>query len=176
MRQNWVATLAWLDADATPVASTTDETIVAPDVTIEAGYMENGRCLRVRAFGKLSTTGTPTMTWAIRWGGVGGTLLAQTEAITMGSGVSDVNWALEAYLQARSNGSTGTILTAGRVDVHTAAGTVLSNLFSVSGYDSPAAVTVDLTTAKLLSVTADWSASSASNTLTCLQRYVESLN
>ena len=175
-RQMWQEQIAWATADGTVVANTTTETIVFPDVPIPANYMSDGRTLRLRAFGKLSTTATPTMIWALRWGGVAGTLLATTEAITMGSGVTNVNWDVELYIQTRANGASGSLLAMGVCRVHTAAGTVLVNVFGVSGYDAPAAVTVDLSIDKALSLTADWSAASASNTLTGMLYHLESLN
>jgi hypothetical protein len=175
-RQYFSETLAVATQDGTAIHTTTTEAMIFPAFVLGANYMQDGRLLRLRAFGKLSTTGTPTMTLAIRWGGVAGTLLATTEAITMGSGVANVNWSIEAYIQVRSNGATGTLLVMGDCHVHTAAGTVLTNIFGVSGFDAPAPVTVDLTADTSLALTADWSASSASNTLTGLIFSVESLN
>lgn len=175
-RQFWAEALAWATADGTAVANTTTETIIFPDITIPANYMQDGRVLRVYAAGKLSTTGTPTMTWAIRWGGVAGTLLATSEAITMGSGVTNVNWDIMAYIQTRTNGSSGSLFVMGDLRIHTAATTVASNVFGVSGFDAPAAVTVNLTADTALSLTADWSAASASNTLTGHIYLVEGLN
>lgn len=174
--QRWTELLAWTDTDGTAIHTTTTETIIFPDVTIPANYMQYGRVLRLRAFGKLSTTGTPTITFAIRWGGVAGTLLATTEAITCASGAANTAWSLEAFLQTRTNGSTGTILAFGDCMVNLTASTQTSGAFSVSGFDAPAAVTVDLTTDKALSLTADWSASSASNTLTGMLYTIEALN
>jgi hypothetical protein len=168
--------IAWATADGAAVANTTTETIIFPDVTIPANYMADGRALRMRAFGRLSTTGTPTMTWAIRWGGVAGNLLATSEAITQGSGVTNVNWALEALIQTRANGSSGSLFVMGELAVHSAAGTVLANVLGVSGFDAAAAVTVDLTADAGLSLTADWSAASSSNTLTGHLYFLESLN
>lgn len=138
--------------------------------------MQDGRTLRLRAFGRLSTTGTPTIAFALRWGGVSGTVLATTEAITNGSGVANVNWALEAIIQTRANGASGSLFVMGVAQVHTAAGTVVTNVFGVSGYDAPAAVTVDLTADTALALTATWSAASASNTLTGHLYTVESPN
>lgn len=175
-RQFWSEALAWSTADGTAIANTTTETIIFPNITIPANYMQDGRVLRLRAYGKLSTTGTPTITFAIRWGGVSGTILATTEAITNGSGVTNVNWDIAALIQTRSNGATGSLFTMGNANVHTASGTVAANVFGVSGYDAPAAVTVDLTADTALSLTADWSAASASNTLTGHIYVVEGLN
>jgi hypothetical protein len=175
-RQFWQEALAWATADGTAVANTTTETIVFPNVTIPANYLQDGRVLRMRAFGKLSTTGTPTMTFAIRWGGVAGTILANTEAITMASGAANVAWEIEAYIQVRSNGATGSLFVMGTAQVNLTASTSISGVFGVSGFDAPAAVTVDLTADTALSLTADWSAASASNTLTGHLYTIESLN
>lgn len=175
-RQAWSETLAWMTSDATAVANTTTETVLVPNITIPANYMADGRLLRMRVFGKLSTTGTPTITFAVRWGGVAGTLLATTEAITNGSGVTNANWDAEVYIQTRANGSSGSLLVWGLAHVHTAAATVVTNVFGVSGFDAPAAVTVDLTADAALSFTGDWSAASASNTITAMGYVLEAIN
>lgn len=175
-RQSWVELIAYATQDATAVANTTTEAIIVPNVTMPANYMQDSRALRLIAYGKLSTTGTPTMTWALRWGGVTGTLLATSEAITMGSGVTNVNWTIELDIQTRANGATGTLLAMGKLHVHTAAGTVLSNIIGVSGFDAPSGVTSDLTADTALALTGDWSAASASNTLTGMIYNMASLN
>lgn len=175
-RQSWQELLAAAVVDGTAVANTTTETIIVPNITIPANYMQSGRVLRLRLFGKLSTTGTPTIIFAVRWGGVSGTLLATTEAITNGSGVAAVNWSLEVLIQTRVDGATGKLMVMGDAVVHTAAGTVVTNTFGVSGFDAPAEVTADLTADTALSVTGKWSAASPSNTLTSVMYTVESLN
>lgn len=175
-RQYFQETLAVATQDGTAVASSTTEAAIFPAFVLPANYMQDGRLLRLRSFGKLSTTGTPTMTFAMRWGGAAGTLLATTEALTMGSGVTTVNWSIEVFIQVRSNGATGTLLVMGDCQVHTSATAVLNNTFGVSGFDAPAVVTVDLTADTNLALTAKWSAASASNTLTGLVLVVESLN
>lgn len=176
-RQFWVEGLTWDTADATAVANTTTTTVVFSDVTVPANYMQDGRLLRYRAFGKLSTTATPTIKMGVYWGGTGGTLLAETELITNGSGVSNVNWSVELYIQTRSNGSSGSLIVFGEFKLHTSSTAVSQNVFSISGYDAPAVVSsLDLTVAKALSLAATWSAASASNTLTGMLRSIESLN
>lgn len=175
-RQYWSEAITWATADGTPVANTTDETLIFPEITIPANYLQDGRVLRLTAFGKLSTTGTPTITFALRKGGVAGTLLATSEAITNGSGVTNVNWWIEALLQTRVNGSSGSLLAMGTTAVQTSPTAVVTNVFGVSGYDAPAVATSDLTADDPLSLTADWSAASASNTLTGMMYLLESLN
>ena len=176
MRSLFTGPLRIQTADGTAIASSTTETIIFPNVPIPAEFMANHRRLRITAHGKLSTTGTPTITFGIRWGGVSGTLLATTEAMTNGSGVSNVNWSINAVIQARADGATGTLITFGEAKLHTAAATVLTNVFSVSGYDAPAVVTADILAAADLSLTATWSANSASNTLTGMDYCVEAVN
>lgn len=176
MRSLFVAPLRVQSVDGTAIADTTTETIVFPNVPIPAEFMHNHRRLRLTAAGKLSTTGTPTITFRIRWGGVSGTVIALAEALTNGSGVANVNWRIEATIQCRSDGATGTLIVFGHVVLHTAAGTVVQNVFSVSGYDAPAAVTADVQAAADLSLTAEWSAASASNTLTGMDYCVEAVN
>ena len=42
-RQYWSETLSWATADGTAVNTTTTETIIFPNVTIPANYMQDGR-------------------------------------------------------------------------------------------------------------------------------------
>lgn len=175
-RQFWVEGLAWATADGTPVANTTTETIIYPDVTIPANYMQDGRTLRVWLYGKLSTTGTPTITFAVRWGGVAGTLLATTEPFTCASGAANTNWSMNFIVQTRVNGSSGSLIVMGSAIVNLTASTNIQGVFGVSGFDAPAPVTVNLTADTAMSVTADWSAASASNTLTGVTYAIDSMN
>lgn len=163
-------------ADGTAIASTASETIIFPNVTIPAEFMHNHRRLRLTASGKLSVTGTPTVIFRIRWGGVAGTLLAAADALTMGSGVSNVIWRLEAEIQCRADGATGTLIVFGTVRVHTAAGTIVEQQFSVAGHDAPAVVTANVFAAAELALTAQWSASDPLNTLTGMDYCLEAVN
>lgn len=175
-RQFWQEAIWWATADGTAVANTVTETKIFPNITIPANYMQDGRVIRGTAYGKLSTTGTPTLEFRLRWGGEAGTVLMLSETLTMGSGVSNVNWELGFTIQTRSNGSSGSLLAMGTLKVHSAAGTVLENVWGVSGFDAPAAVTCDLTADTALSLTATWGTASASNTLTGMIYTGESLN
>lgn len=175
-RQFWAESLFWAVADGTAIANTTTETKIFNNVVVPANYMADGRVLRIYAAGVLSTTATPTTTFTLRWGGESGTVLAITEAITNGSGVTNANWSLLAYIQTRANGASGSLIVAGQVFVNTSATAVVSHTFGASGFDAMAAVTVDLTADTQLALTADWSAASASNTLTGKVYVGESLN
>lgn len=183
-RQYWSESLAWSVADGTAVANTTTETILFPNVTIPANYMQDGRVLRHTYVGRLSTTGTPTMRFRLRWGGVSGTVLWDSGTITCGSGVTASLWWIQILSQTRSNGATGTIFAAGPCligsalapTVGSATGEAAVGVFGSAGDDTPAAITVDLTADTALAITGQWSAASASNTATGHQRNEETLN
>ena len=183
-RQYWSETLSWATSDGTAIANTTTETIIFPNITIGANYLQDGRVLRLTAYGRHGTTGTPTLTFRLRWGGVGGTVIAASGAITAGSAVTAAMWKLEALIQVRGNGASGSVFAVGQVSLgEDAAPTVGSatnapgtSLMGSAGVATPAAVTVDLTADTALSLTAAWSAASASNTLTGHVYVLESLN
>jgi len=185
-RQYWAELGSTVVADGTAVANTTTETIIFPNITIPGNFMSDGRAIRMYTAGRYSTTATPTLVFAIRWGGVSGTVLAQSTTITGGSTITNAIWEQEAVLQTRSNGLSGTIfcigsaklgsgLTTPAVGSATAAPGI-SMMGSAASQITPAAVTVDLTNDTALSITADWSAASASNTLTGHIYLLEFLN
>jgi hypothetical protein len=184
-RQYFSETITWATASGTAVTNTTTETIVFPDITIPANLMQDGRVLRGRCQGQWSTgTGPPTLIFGVRWGGVAGTVLCKTAACTLVASVTAAMWDLDFILQTRSNGSAGTIMAIGTARVHAGvAGTVASATgeglvtpMGVAGVLAPATASVDLTIDKALSVTATWSASSTSHTLTGLNYTLEAMN
>lgn len=183
-RQTWSEALAWAVADGTAIANSTTETIIFPNVTIPGNYMQDGRVLRVTSLGRLSTTATPTVRFRLRWGGVSGTTIWDSGTMTCGSGVTAALWWLMVTLVTRSNGATGTVFCGGPVivgsalapTVGSATGAAAAGAYGSAGDDTPAAVTVDLSADTALSLTATWSAASASNTLTGHQHNIETLN
>jgi hypothetical protein len=159
-RQFWSESLAWATASGTAIASSNTETILFPNITVPANYMQDGRCLRLRAFGAYGTTSTPTLTFTVRWGGVSGTVIAKSAAATLTSGVGGgasmtAMWELEAYIQVRANGATGSLMTNGKAVMYTStaptAGTVTQYGMPMvlasgsTGGTTPVAVSADLT-------------------------------
>lgn len=183
-RQFWAETLAWATADGTAIANTTTETIIFPNITIPANYLQDGRVLRVSAFGRHSTTATPTLTFRLRWGGVSGTVIAASGGMTAGSAVTAAMWKVEVLIQVRTNGATGTVFATGEAIIAEDAATTVGSATNApahsfmgsAGVATPAAATVDLTVDTALSITAQWGTASASNTLTGHNYLVESLN
>lgn len=190
-RQFWSETLTWATASGTAIATSTTETILFPNVTIPANFLQDGRAIRLRATGAYGTTATPTLQFRVRWGGVSGTVLAASGAIVttsaVGGGASmTALWVLEAVLQVRSNGATGTLFSNGEVRLHTStvptAGTVTNYgmpapiASGATGGTTPVAVTADLTADTALSLTAVWGTSNAANSIRGDQYHIEALN
>lgn len=161
-------------AAGTALANSTTLTDIsqAPQFTLPANYLQAGSALRFTAFGVLSTTATPTILLGVYYGGVAGTALAVTPATTTGSGVTNVPWRLELTTTVRTTGSSGTAMSQGFWDLGTAV-TAVTHL-PLPG-TALATVTIDTTAAKTLTVGAQWSAASASNTITLHGFYVESI-
>jgi hypothetical protein len=190
-RQFWSETLAWATASGTAIASSATETILFPNITIPANFLQDGRVLRIRAFGQYGTTATPTLQFRIRLGGVAGTVLAASGAnvttSAVGSGATmTAMWELEALVQVRSNGSSGTLMTNGDATLFTStiatAGTVTNYGMTVpiasgaTGGTTPVAVTVDLTSDAAFSLTAQWGTSNAANSIAGLNYTIEAMN
>jgi len=191
-RQNFSEALNWATASATAVANNASEALLIPLQTIYGNYLADGRVLRLRLMGGYGTTATPTLTMAVRWGGLAGTVLAKSFAITttsaVGGGASmTAYWEAELFIQTRVNGSSGSLFTGGDVTLYTSsaptAGTTSTNYGLVvpivsgsTGGTTPVAVTVDLTADTTLAVTVTWSAANAANSIQTHFATTESLN
>jgi hypothetical protein len=190
-RQYWEECIAWATASGTAVANSTTETILMPNVTIPANYMQDGRKLRLTMMGGYGTTATPTLIMTVRWGGVSGTVLAKSSTVTLTSGVGGgasmtALWKWEMVIQTRSNGSSGTLMSNGDATLFTStagtAGTVTNYGMPIpvpsgsTGGTTPAAVTADLTADTALSITATFGTANAANSIQGHEYMIESLN
>lgn len=185
-RQFWEECIAWATASGTSINTSVAETIVFPNVTIPGNYMQDGRAIRMLVKGQHSTLGSGTVTviFRVRWGGVAGTLLVATGTITQVISLAAAFWEFEVVLQTRSNGATGTIFGGGVCQVFGATAPTVGSAtgapavapMTAGGQITPAAVTVDLTADTALSITAQMGASSASNIVIGNQYTLESMN
>lgn len=131
------------------------------------------------------------MTLALRWGGVAGTVLAKSAVnvltVSTGGGASmTALWTMDAIIQTRSNGSSGTLMTNGIATFFTSTlttgGTVTNYGMPVAiasgstGGTTPVVATVDLTADTALSVTALWGGNNAANSIQGLTQHLEALN
>jgi hypothetical protein len=144
-----------------------------PPVIIPAGFFYNlsaaGKSLRVKAMGRLGTTGTPTFTFSIRlltsttWSAAGAAW--SSAAITAGSGVTLAPWFIDFELTARAlvDGATGLTL-AGMGEVR--GGTSLAaggGVYSIPAANTSFTATVDNSVTQYLSLSAACGTSSGSN-------------
>lgn len=185
-RQYWMEQIAWAVADGTAIASSVTETIVFPNVTFPANLMNDGRTIYLYASGKYSTLGSGTVShvFKLRWGGVGGTVLATTPTITLLISMTNAYFDINIEIQTRVNGSSGSVLANGVVrefggtapTIGSATGAPAISPITAGGQTAPAAVTADLTADTALSLTGTHGANSASNTLTGMQYTLSSKN
>lgn len=175
-RQSWSELIAWATTDGTAIASSTTETVVFPNITLPGNYMQDGRTLRLYLMGRIGATGTPTMTWRLRWGGLSGTILCQSAAITLAA-VTAAIFEIQITMTTRGNGVTGSVFAAGHILWGATIKTSNTpDMMGSAGATVPAAVTVDLTADTALGITGQWSANSASNSVTGHNETLESLN
>jgi hypothetical protein len=183
---SYVETLDSIIADGTQISNTTTETIVCPDFSVPAYYMTPNKTIHVRASGVCSNVVTTpgTLIIRVRWGGVAGTVLLASGAQGLDTTAhTNALWRLEADIICRSAGASGTFMSTGTLEVYnllssTAANLLPSVLGSAGnpGTSGNAAVTVDTTTAKLLSVTAQFSVATSPTNLTCQTRVIQVIN
>lgn len=152
-----------LSSTSTINTSTAEAVLCA--FTIPAGDAVAGAVYRITAFGVAGCTATPTLTVRNRLGGLGGTTNA-TIAITGSSGVTNKVWKIEFYLTCLTTGASGTW--GGNLTVEEGLSVVGSNPSTcVTRMDGSGTAVYDTTAAKDMAITVQWSASSASNTITC---------
>lgn len=130
---------------------------------ILGGQLQGGAQIRVRGWGVMSNTGTPTVILGLYYGAVAGTALAVSTAKTTTTAMA--NWPFYFEYQGRVTvgGTTGAIMGLGKWWLPT-------SLTARSEFawpeTAPASVAIDTTINKMLTLGVTWSASSASNTVT----------
>lgn len=144
----------------------------APQWVINANSLFLGQRLRVKGYGIFSNTGTPTLSLGIYYGGIAGTALATTGAVTTTTGATNWPFDIELDIRVASVGATGTVWCNGKVNLGTSL-TAMTPLWLPSLQTQP--ITVDTTSAKALTIGAQWGTSSASNTLTVEDFYAETI-
>ena len=133
----------------------------APQVFILANSLVVGSVIKITAFGTMANgSTTPTLLIGVYYGGVAGVSLAGIQPTAMTATATPLLWRMEYVGVVRSVGATGTIVGSGKILFGTSltAATILP-LPSVT----LAPITIDTTTAKAITVGAQWGTSSASN-------------
>src|SRR6185437_431637 len=103
-----------------PLASSTSLTDISPAPQwIFPYYLYVGQRVRVTAYGRFSTTGTPTLLIGVYYGGAAGTALAATGATTTGSGAASWPWRVSYNFRVGAVGSSGTVTGEGSASIGT---------------------------------------------------------
>jgi hypothetical protein len=150
---------------ATTVANSSAETQLA-GLTVPSGDAVAGAIYMIKISGVYSDTGTPTLAFGLRWGGAAGVSIATAAATTLGSGVSNEFFQIEALIQFWSATTAMGYLS---VDLGTSTSTNATT--RLTGATGASAATVAVTSQKVLSVTCTFSAASASNTISANTAY-----
>ena len=174
-----------LVADGAIISNTTTETIMVPDFTFAADYLEVGDVLKYTLFfGWSSVITTPgTITLRQRWGGVGGVSMAASGAYAPDptAGSTSLSGWVEYYTVCRATGTSGTSFTMGRMnltDYDDVSATGLKGNLDMGNIpvSAPAVATIDTTIAKALSPTVQFSVATSPTNLTNYIALLESLN
>jgi hypothetical protein len=146
---------------------------------IPGGYMIPHRTLHIRIAGQCSTAATPgTFLWALRWGGVGGTVLVKSNgagvtgtAITGTASLTNSFWRAELYITSRGDiGTAAPLFASGILE-----GDIIpspSNVFFPK--TAPVAVNSDTSIGKDMAITHTPSLATAS--IAGMQYTLESMN
>lgn len=144
---------------STTTVNTTAAITALHTFTVPANDAVGGAIYEITGYGVYGTTGTPTLTVTLLWGGTGGTVLAVTPAITLPATITNAPFSYTATVTFRSTTQAWSVL---NLTLDTSTTTDLSSTYIAS----PTAVTTVTTTgANALVVAVTWSASSASNTI-----------
>lgn len=142
-----------------------------------------GRAIRIVARGILSTTGSPTFTWAVRLGASQSTtapIVLGTAALTAGATVTNRQWELEGDVVLTALGGSGGASTVRGTGILTSGGLASpfqGDVWAGAPPASPGTVaTVDATIDNYISVNAACGTSNAANAIQLLQLLVFGLN
>lgn len=175
-------------ADGTQILNSTAEAIICPDFAFLAGdaRLYQGAAFEIYcSFDVSNVVTTPgTLTFRVRWGGVAGTVLCASDAIALDT-VARTSYGgeLRVRITWRSIGAAGSAFAQGSVvltDIPAISSppnkTAPPFMMGSAGSAVPAVVSsLDTTTAKALSVTAQFSVATATTQLTNHQRHLLAL-
>lgn len=164
-----MGTLYTATATAT-VVSTITETTLTPSyavgsLTLPANVLIPGKAIHVNARGYFSTKASSPGTLTLKWK-AGSVVLASTGAISVTAGLSNVYWEFDADAVTYSVGATGTLQSQGRAILNSA----------ITGIANMGTSTVDTTVAETVSLTATWSVSDGTNSITLTNLTLSSRN
>jgi hypothetical protein len=141
-----------------------------------------GKGIKIKAWGILSSTATPTYTFTIRLGSAANTTAAivlGSAALTTGSGVTNQPWLLEGDVVLTSQGAAGansTVRGTGFIFSGGLASPFMYGIGASASLTAPTVATVDCSITNYINFNVACSASSASNNIQLLSLQVHGLN
>ena len=148
------------------IANTASETAFDSEYSVPVTDLAENKVIRVKAFGVYGTDATPpTLRLRIK---LGSTTVLDTTAFTTTASLTDRGWMFEGVILVTTEGSSGVVEAQGAASFSTGAATAnivhMPNIAPVTG--------VDIDADTILSVTAEWGAAHADNTITLRQLMV----
>jgi len=148
------------------VSSTTAETTLigagVGNVTLPAGFFVAGKSIGIKAFGIHSSAGGVTIRLRIK---LGSTTILDTGATNSGND-TDQGFSIDADICCRTSGVSGTVIGQG---YYLEEGSNEKH----AGMVNTTTTTIDTTAALAVNLTAEWSTSSASNSISCTKLYLD---
>jgi|GEM_PF-2008193 len=147
----------WTITDVASVTlATTDKAMVPLSnlPVLGSNYFWAGKLVRINMIGRITTAATPgNGTFDLYWGNgtdANGTILVSSAAFALTASQTNLTWNLNLFVRSRVIGSSGSLFAWGQMDFNNAvvANTLQPIMIPAS---APAAVTVDLTAANVLS-------------------------
>jgi len=169
-RNDWVQMAPNMDprglsADGLSLASFTTSAPVFPTYAWPANFFRSGKLIHMRARGEYGTSSSaPNYTWRLQ-NTVGTTVTIVTSAaITMTASVTNGHWEFDCQIQCRTEGTSGTLLASGDLNISTSA-TASTTYYLPVHATAVATATVDTTVAQTWGLEVASSASHANNTV-----------
>lgn len=151
----------------TVVANTATETLLQ-GLSLPANDAVATAVYRLRGWGVYSWTGTPTIQFTARLGGVAGTLLAQIPAFTLGTAQTNAPFEFEVLANFLSATTVQTLLSVSLTSA------TASDAASPPFVATPtSATTISLSTAKVLQLDVTWGTAASGNTISLLGGFTE---
>lgn len=144
------------DVSAVTLASTDKALIPVANIPVLGsnyfGFI--GKAMRITMFGRITTGATPgNGTFDIYWGtgaDANGTIIGSSATVALTASQTNLSWWLEIVVRCRAMGASGSLLVTGQAAFNNAVlATSLQPLLIPAS--APAAVTVDLTAASIIS-------------------------
>lgn len=178
----WSTHFAGAGQSATGVASPGTVISPVPDYIFPQNFLYQGSMIRVTAWGKAVTgTTTANATFALYYGGTGGNQLLLSAATQIGATTTaqTVPWFYEARLQVRTIGTSGAVMSYGKLEMSSAAAPTATadTVMSLFPLSAPATVAIDTTASGKTLVLSAWvSTATGAPTVTCDIFTIEALS